>query len=283
MNTVTISAAVSAVVTVLVGAALHWGKQFGVRARLWARPDHVPIQAGSGWSASTVGTQTDQARLLICCAPSRSTRRRGLDPDTAIAFARSEFGELFAGEPVFSMPGAGVRFERAAGHNDDYLWVHASGRVDVCLTVPTTSGAGPRIIDVLDVMRPLLRLRRAMRSTTYTAMIQSRRPRWTRRYDWAVALTQTVQSSDRGSVTWDDLAFPGRRPPRAGTEQRASCPPGGYAAEGLRSWNLRRSPADLVRTVLQDLLAENGFHHTAAAMDDVVVALARSEAGLPSA
>lgn len=273
MNTVTVSAAVSAVVTVLVGTALQWGQRVADRLRRWLRPDHRPIATGSGWQASMVGTQTDQVRVLVCCAPNRSLRRRSLDPDPAITFVHSQFGELFTGEPVFSMPKFGVRFERLADGNDDYLWVHTSGRVDLCLTVPTTEGAGPRVVGALDLLRPLLRMRTAMRSDAYAATHDIRRPRFACRYDWAFSVTPTVQVPDRGGVSWDDLAFPGRRPPRAGTEQHASCPPAGYAAEDLRNWNLRRSAAELVRTVLADLLAENGFHHVDDAVNDVVAAL----------
>lgn len=278
MNTVTVSAAVSAIVTVLVGTALQWGQQVTGRLRRWLRPDHRPIADGGGWQATSVGTQTDQVRVLVCCAPNRALRRRTLDPDPAIAFVASQFGDLFPREPVFSMPKFGVRFERSAGGNADYLWVHSSGRVDLCLSVPTTAdgGDGPRRVDVLDLVQPLLRLRTAMGSDAYAATTDIRRPRWARRYDWAVAVTPTVQVAGRGGVTWDDLVFPRRRPPRAGTEQQASCPPGGYAADELRSWNLHRPAAELVRTVLRDLLAENGFHHTDDAIDDVVATLSRS-------
>jgi hypothetical protein len=275
MNTVTVSAAVSAIVTVLVGTALQWGQQVTGRLRRWLSPDHRPIVAGSGWQATSVGTQDDQVRVLVCCAPNRSLRRRSLDPDPAISFVTSHFGDLFAGRPVFSMPKFGVRFERAAGGNEDYLFVHTSGRVDLCLTVPTSDGGGqhPREVEVLDLVQPLLRLRTAMISDAYAATTDIRRPRWARRYDWAVAVTPTVQVAGRGGVTWDDLVFPGRRPPRAGTEQHASCPVGGYAADKLRNWHPRRPAADLVRTVLRDLLAENGFHHTEAAINDVVAML----------
>src|SRR5205807_6503907 len=99
---------------------------------------HRPLASGNGWLATQAASGTEDVRILVCCAPNRSLRRRELDPDKAVVFVRDQFSELFPDEPVFSMPPYGVRFESSGGPEHDYAWVHASGRIDLSLSVPTT-------------------------------------------------------------------------------------------------------------------------------------------------
>src|SRR5438552_1084543 len=104
MNTVTVSAGVSAVVTVLVGTLLNWGERIVTFLRRRLPPNHAPLASGGGWLATQTSSATDQVRVLACCAPNRSLRRHEVSPDAAVAFVRKQFRGLFPDEPVFSMP-----------------------------------------------------------------------------------------------------------------------------------------------------------------------------------
>src|ERR1700726_3305177 len=52
MNTVSVSAAVSAIVTVLVGTLMNWGERIVTLFRQHATPDHIPLSSGHGWSST---------------------------------------------------------------------------------------------------------------------------------------------------------------------------------------------------------------------------------------
>jgi hypothetical protein len=275
VNTITVSAAVSAIVTVIVGTALNWGARVVSYFRRRVPPDHIPLSSGSGWLASGAVSATEQIRLLVCCAPNRSLRQREINPDRAVLFVRKQFPGLFPDEPVFSMPGTGVRFETAGGGpQNEYAWVHASGRIDLCVNVRTTPiDPGPVTAGVEDLMRPLLQVLQAMRSADYDRTFGSRLPGLPRRFDWAYAVSPTIVIQNRGRASWQDLIFPGTRPPRAGTEQQAFCPPTGYAARALRNWPMSRPASRLVRTTLEDMLRQNGYHNIDQSVTDVINAL----------
>jgi len=282
MNTVALSAAVSAIVTVIVGTMVNWGESIVSWIRRRVTPDHRPIASGSGWLSTMAASSTDQARVLVCCAPNRSLRRREVNPDQAVALILSQFADIFPDRPVFSMPEYGVRFESGRGVNDGYAWAHASGRIDLCVTVPTTAGDGePISIAVLDVVHVVSRVLDAVRSSAYAETFGPRLPGFRRRFDWAIAVSSTlVPAGGVGSMSWQRLTFPGVTPSRAGTEQQAFCPPGGYAAQALRSWDLRRPGSDLSRIFLRDFLYQNGFHNIDQAVADTLRALEGSAAAL---
>jgi hypothetical protein len=271
MNTVTISAAVSAIVTVLVGTALNWGERVVSWVRRRYPPDHLPI---SGVNAvGQAQSATDNVRVVVCCAPNRSLKPGDVHPEPAIQFVRSMFPGRFPFEPVRSMPPYGVRFEAPEGVEHGYVEVLPTGCVEFCVSIPTTPG--PVTFAICDVVEPLVLMRDAMCSEDYERVFGSRRRRLRRpRFDWAVAVSQSVfLASQASGVTWQDLTFPGRRPPRAGTNQMPSCPMLGYAAPELRNWNVRKRTADLVRVFLRDFLQQNGFHDVEPAIEDTLAAL----------
>lgn len=283
MNTVAISAAVSAIVTVLVGTLLNWGERVATYVRTRVVPDHAPLAVGSGWSTQAASA-TERVRVLVCCAPNRSLRSRDVDPDEAVEFVREQLPGLFLDEPVFSMPPHGVRFEASGGVENGYAWVDASGRIDLCVNVPTEPpDPGPITIALTDLVEPVLTVLHAVRSISYDRTFGRRLPGFRRRFDWAIAVSPTINVPDRGGVSWNDIRFPGRRPPRAGTKQQAYCPPAGYAATELRSWRVQRSAEVLVRLYIRDLLQQNGFHSVEDAIDDAIEALRPSLRGLEDA
>ena len=283
MNAAAISAVVSAVVTVIVGTLINWGERIVSWGRRRVTPDHVPIGSGSGWSATQAASGTDQVRVLVCCAPNRSLRRREIDPDRAVSLIRKQFAGLFPTEPVFSMPEHGVRFEVPGGPSDGYAWAHTAGRVDLALHIPTTpADPGPVAVSILDVVEPILLVLAAVRSNAYKATF-GRRPLGPRhRFDWAIAVSPTIVVDNRGTLSWQKLTFPGAIPPRAGTEQQAHCPPTGYAYAALQNWDIRRPDADLARAFLRDFLYQNGYHNVDAAVSDTLAAIvARSRPEIP--
>jgi len=275
MSTAAISAVVSAIITVTVGTLVNWGERIVSSGRRRITPDHVPIGSGSGWSATQATSGTDQVRVLVCCAPNRSLRRKEIDPDRAMSLVRMQFAELFPEEPVFSMPEHGVRFERVGGASEGYAWAHTAGRVDLALSIPTTAAdPGPVAISILDVIDPVLRVLAAVRSSAYESTF-GRRPRWFRhRFDWAITVSPTIVVNNLGSLSWQKLTFPAAKPSRAGTEQRAHCPPTGYAFSALQNWDIRRPDTDLVRVFLRDFLFQNGYHNLDAAVSETLATLA---------
>lgn len=231
MNTVAVSAAVSAVVTVVVGTMVNWGERIVTWARRRATPDHLPITSGSGWLSTTAASSTAQVRVLVCCAPNRSLRRREVNPDCAIRLVRSQFTGMFPDRPVFSIPEHGVRFESEDGAADGYAWAHAGGRVDLCVTIPTTGpDPGPISISVLDVVAVLLRVARSCPQRLLRRRVRLPHPR----------LPAAVRLGRRGEP--DDRRRWGRRQPLVGG---VDLPWGDACTRGLATAGLL--PIDWVR------------------------------------
>lgn len=278
MNTVAISAAVSAVVTVVVGTLVAWGERVYSGIRRAVLPDHQAILSG-GVSASSVATSsTDQVRVLVAVAPNRSLRRKTIVPDDAIRFVAGNFGDQFPREPVQSMPTYGVRFEAGEGIQPDIAWVRATGRVELSVAIPTTAAdPGPISVSIVDVLRPILAIRSAVQSPAYVRTYGRRLPGFRRRFDWIIAVSQTVQVPGMGGQSWEQLMLPGAVPPRAGTRQQASCPADGYATRRLRSWGMGRPRSELIRVFLRAFLYENGYHDVDAAIEDVIRAVDTSQ------
>ncbi len=273
MNTVTVSAAVSAVVTVIIGTLLNWGERVVTWIRRKVPPDHVALSTGGGW-ANQATAVPDQVRVTVCCAPNRSLGLKVIDPGAAVNFVRERFQGMFPDEPAFSMPPYGVRFEATGGAQEGSAFVHVSGRVDLSINVLTTPSTHPPItLTLLDVIWPVLLMREAVKSQAYERVFGRRTRGLRRRFDWAIAVGTSVTVAGQGSVSWQDLRFPGQRPPRAGKEQQAFCPARGYAAPELRNWKPRRPATDLVSLFLTDFLQQNGFHDVALAVTDTLQAL----------
>lgn len=261
-QTAVVSTAVSAIVTVIVGTLVQWGARVAALVRRRVVPDHLPLTIGSS-SVSTVGSPTDQVRMLVCCAPNRSLRRKEINPDQAVQFVRAAFGRWVGDEPVYSSPRLGVSFESPSGADHGFVWVNASGRVDVCRALPTTSMEPDKAtFSVLSLLDVLADVADAMKLPEYDATFGHRLLRLPRRFDWAIAVSPTISAADWGAVSWHDVLFPGDVPPsRAGTRHVAVAPAEGYARTALRNWRLRRPRADLYGEFLRDFLYLNGYHN----------------------
>jgi hypothetical protein len=122
------------------------------------------------------------------------------------------------------------------------------------------------MIPVLDVLRPIALMAAAVYGATQL--------RFRRRFDWYIAVSMSYLRPPASTTEWDDVAFPGRRPPRAGTGQRTFCPVGGYAAAQLRNWRAGSSPAELLAVFLTEFLKQNGYHDVGDAVADTVATTA---------
>ena len=273
MNTVTISAAVSAIVTAVVGTIMNWGGGVVNWLRKTIPPNHAPMNQGAGYSNNRVGSVNNELRMLVCCAPNRSLRRKNINPDAAIRFAHTNFPKSFPPEPAYSSPGTGVRFDLPEQNDsaEGYAWVHSSGRLDLCLPVPTNSTDPHGVtLDLVDLTKPVLIMLRAVDHGSYDDVFGRRLPLIPRKFDFAIVVSTTISLGTQGQVSWKDVVFPGRRPPRAGTQQQAHCPSSGYATEQLRSWRMRRPSRELLCLFLTDFLEQNGFHDVGDAIDDTL-------------
>ena len=214
-------------------------------------------------------------RLLIACAPSRAIHRADIDPDRAIPFIRESFPGMFPDEPSLSLPNEGVKFTvaRQGTTTDGFAWAWVGGRVDLAVDIRLDSGPDQRfVIPLLDVLRPIAMMAAAVSGPGYEKVYGKTRTRLPRRFDWFIAVSMTFQHPNASTIEWDDLAFPGRRPPRAGSGQRTYCPPGGYAAANLRNWKAGSSVAGLLALFLEDFLKQNGYHDITDAVTDAVAA-----------
>jgi hypothetical protein len=253
-------------------------------AAMWrrSRPDHRAIHQQPAWGLGHVGTTgLPSVRFIAACAPSRSLRDAEIDPDAAIRYVRDRFPGIFPNQPAYSSPREGVRFDLTDGtRSDGYAWVWATGRVDLCLGIePAPATDGQIVLPILDILRPLALLASAVASPAYTDIFGKPRFFLRRRFDWFIGVGGELTRSDHGTVSWDDLSFPGRRPERAGTRQHPFCPPTGFARDQLTNWNPRRPVTDLLAAFLNDYLKTNGYHHVDNAITDTLAAFEQADHG----
>ena len=157
-----VSAIVGSVVTALSGLPrLIWGN---VRQR-W-EPDHGALYTSS-WALTSTISPDERIRVQIACAPDNSLGIQAINPDKAIAFIRSAFPNEFPTDPVFSMPGHGVRFERGSRLDDGYAWAWVSGRVDYDRRLEPT-GEGERVVvPLLPILEAIAKVAEAVESAQY--------------------------------------------------------------------------------------------------------------------
>jgi hypothetical protein len=193
---------------------------------------------------------------------------------------------MFSDEPSFSLPTEGVKFTVAGegSPSGGYAWAWANGRVDLAVDVPLDCESDQRfMIPVLEVLRPVALMAAAVSGPGYAKVYGKTRLRLRRRFDWYIAVSMNYLHPPASTTQWDDIVFPGRRPPRAGSGQRTFCPAGGYAGAKLRDWKARSSVADLLAVFLEDFLKQNGYHDVADAVADAVAAATTAEAPAISA
>jgi len=128
------------------------------------------------------------------------------------------------------------------------------------------------------MLRPIAMMAAAVSGPGYSRVYGKTRTRLPRRFDWYIAVSMNYTHPSAYTTEWDDIAFPGRRPPRAGSGQVTYCPPGGYAAAKLRSWKAGNSVQELLSIFLEDFLKQNGYHDVDDAITDTVRAAVNPEA-----
>jgi hypothetical protein len=272
-----IAAVLGAAVGALTTASLKWGKSALAIVSAHIRRDHRTLYGGRAWALpqSVSAGGPCSVRVLVACAPSRAIRRSDIDPDRAISLIRENFPGMFPDEPSLSLPQEGVKFTIASqgSPNDGYAWAWASGRVDLAVDVQLDCGPDQRfVIPLADVFRPIAMMAAAVSAPGYAKVYGRTRTGLPRRFDWFIAVSVTFVHPGALTTEWDDVAFPGRRPPRAGSGQRTFCPVGGYAAAKLRNWKAGSSVAGLLALFLEDFLKQNGYHDVADAITDAVAA-----------
>lgn len=279
-----IAAVLGAAVGALTTASLKWGKSAlaVVGARL--RRDHRTLHGGRAWALpqSVSAGEPCAVRLLVACAPSRVIRESDIDPDRAILFIRQSFPGMFPDEPSLSLPQEGIKFTVANNDSSSggYAWSWANGRVDLAVDIQLDCGSDQRFtIPLLDTLRPIAMMAAAISSPGYVRVYGKTRTRLPRRFDWFIAVSMTCTHPSVCTMEWDDITFPGRRPPRAGSGQRTFCPPNGYAATKLQSWRAGSSIKKLLAVFLDDFLKQNGYHDVGDAITDAVAAAMAPEVG----
>jgi hypothetical protein len=179
-----------------------------------------------------------------------------------------------------SLPQEGVKFTVASqgSPSDGYAWAWASGRVDLAVDIQLDCGPDQRfMIPLLDVLRPIAMMASAVSGPGYAKVYGKTRTRLPRRFDWFIAVSMNFLYPTATTTEWDDVTFPGRRPPRAGSGQRTFCPVGGYAAAKLQNWKAGSSVTELLAVFLEDFLKQNGYHDVANAITDAVTAAMMAE------
>ena len=90
----------------LTTASLKWGRSAFTSLMAHIRRDNRTLNGGRAWGlpAQITAGKKCSIRVLVACAPSRSLRRRPIDPDFAIPFVRESFPGLFPDEPAVSLP-----------------------------------------------------------------------------------------------------------------------------------------------------------------------------------
>jgi len=277
MLTIIIVAVLSAAAGAITTASLKWGRSALAIVGARVRRDHRTLYGGRNWGlpqSPSAGGHCS-VRLLLACAPSRAIRESDIDPDRAIRFVRESFPGMFPEEPSLSLPREGVKFTVGSqgSPSDGYAWAWANGRVDLAVDIQLDCDPDQRfVIPLVDVLRPIAMMAAAVSGPGYSKVYGKTRSRLPRRFDWFIAVSMNFTHPSALTVEWDDVAFPGRRPPRAGSGQRAFCPVGGYAAAKLRDWKAGSSAEDLLAVFLEDFLKQNGYHDVADAITDSVAA-----------
>jgi hypothetical protein len=265
-----IDSVAGALAVAALGAAGVQGRRLVARARSQRQDDHQPMNFG-GWRVHMPPDGgANGVRVLIICAPSRTISGARFDPAAAVDFLKRHFAQEFQDPPAHSSS-EGVRFDRTADPGSDYVWVNASGRVDLSLTVPTLDTAnGQRILGVQDLLRPIARVAVAVRDPAYWRIFGLKKPPRQPRFDWRIG--PSVDNRDRDMnyrVAWDDLSFPGRTPISRSAGQRPFCPPLGFASDKLISRGTDEPVKELLRTFLTSFVTDHGYLSIEDAVDDV--------------
>jgi hypothetical protein len=188
----------------------------------------------------------------------------------AIEFAQQRIG--FVGEPAYSGVKDGVRLGAPrGGGSHDYVWVCINGLIYLSVTVPVVVGTdGRRNLDVTELMRPLATVAGAVNSDDYRLLHGLPRRRVGMKTDWLIGVSVYSQVDGMPVPSWTELAFPETSAPRVMPDRPPFCPPTGYAADQLQSWEVDRPIAELLRIFLGSFLAENGYYDFDSALEQTI-------------
>lgn len=277
------------VVTSVVSAAaigalgIAWRRGLTLPAILRGRyaSDHQTLHAGPWPVHLPPDCDTADARLLVLCAPSRRLQATAFTPGAGVAFARQELE--FAGEVAYSSVNDGVRLEppRASHGFSDYVWVCANGKIQLSVTLPVTIDprTGRRVLDILEVLRPLGKVAHAVGTGEYRQLCGLPASAARMKIDWIIGVSMYSRpDTTLSQPSWQDLIFPDMPASRLVTDRDPFCPPTGYAAGALQDWEITRPVPDLLRVFLESFLAENGYDDFQTTIQGTIAAYASSQA-----
>lgn len=276
LKAILIPVATAIVVAALV-AATRWGRAFLGEAIRRRQADHRCLHAGPWPIHLPPDSDSSDARVLILCAPSHSLAKPSFDLFGAVEFAHTRLG--FAGEPAYSSVKDGVRLEIPRGGSfSDYIWVCENGKLELSVTVPVITDAnGRRCLDVTELLNPLAAVAHAVSSADYRVLYGLPRRAARMKTDWLIGVSTYSRLEGASPVpSWSELAFPEAPPPRLVAGRLPFCPPTGYAASELQSWEIDRPTPDLLRIFLRSFLVENGYHDVDPAVEQTTAGFQRS-------
>jgi hypothetical protein len=260
MLTAILSSVVTAVVLSVLAVATTWGRGILQKVIRRNQADHGALHAGSWPVHLPPESGSSDARILILCAPSHSFRATSFDFRRAIEFAQQRIG--FVGEPAYSSLKDGVRLDApCGGGSGDYVWVCVNGKVHLSVTLPVVVGLdGRRSLDILELMMPLATVASAVSSADFRLLHGLPRRAVRMKTDWLIGVSMYSQVDGAPVPSWNELGFPEASAPRVMPDRQPFCPPTGYAADLLQSWEVDRPVPDLIRIFLGSFLGENGYH-----------------------
>jgi hypothetical protein len=266
----------------IVTSLLKWPARAWSRFKVWWYPDHQSLYSSGGWALMATTSSDARIRVQVVCAPDRSIGRDTLDPDAGIELVHTELPGEFPPDPVFSMPGHGVRFEKSnAGLMDGYFWVWKTGRLDYDTYIEPRIDNENIILPILEVLDVIAIVARIAKGPSYSNAFGRTRLR-ARRFDWFIGVSPSITKPDGVTSPWTEIEFPGRSPRRAaGVNQQPFCPSGGYARDALNSWKSIRPVEDVLRFFLVDFIQQNGFHDATGAIEDTLEAFSRRTKSQP--
>lgn len=255
------------------GAIFVQSRRLLAQARSRRQDDHQPINYGCWGVHMPPDGGPEGVRVLIICAPSRTITEARFDPAAAVRFVKSHFAQEFPGPPAHSSS-EGVRFDRTEEPGSDYVWINASGRLDLSLSVPTQKTEAAKLtLEVRELLRPIAQLADAVRDPAYWRIFGLKTPPRQARFDWRIGPSIDNRVPDMNyRIAWDDLSFPGRMPASRSAGQRPFCPIFGFASDKLTSRGADEPVEELLRAFLTSFLTDHGYLGIEDAIDDVVKA-----------
>jgi hypothetical protein len=267
----------TAIVLAALAVATRRGRAFLGEAIRRVQADHRSLHAGPWPVHLPPDADSSGARILILCAPSRSLINSNFDLLGAVEFARTRLG--FGGEPAYSSLKDGVRLEKSCGGSfSDYIWVCTNGKLELSVTVSViTDPNGRRCLDVTELLNPLAAVAHAVSSADYRVLYGLPRRAVRMKTDWLIGVSTYSRLEGAAPLpSWSDLVFPEASPLRLVADRLPFCPPTGYAASELQSWEIDRPTPDLLRIFLRSFLLENGYHEVDPAIEQTVAGFRRS-------